>query len=572
MKNLNILLLVLCGGIFFATVPHALAQPTITWDCGSFCSHSLSDGAVGSFFSPTTSQFTVSDPSLASPTLNHIIVLVNSTTDPSGITLNLTETAPNSGMYTNTNLIFTNGTGTFGVSSSQTIGINNPSLITDATKVETLVGDVMVFSTTDTTGISMNLTETGPGTGIFTATLQFTSGPSVNGKSISVQAGDTVTIMDFLNFDVTNELVTPNPDPAFGALPSSYGDEVDAVFDGVKAPMYLNAGSAPGGGGGGLIRPSTVLDLALGGGKSADTFDPPSIGNDYYYRFGGGVTINNKPFTIANYSTTILQQVLDIGKPAKFGFKIFDERGAYTISDVVMYFHFKGDPSPQNADTWISWDRSRGPLTHDPNGIFSATSINTTISGKYLLANFTMVPQKTMPDSSLIMRMWDDKLAMGDVPIWGAIVIVDPNAPVPVKKVPDNQYGDYVTLENILGRDGYDIPLMLNKMHSLADIYTSLEINWVYDKGVDKLTMVESDKSGNLMGELVCNLTKKIVQPKVTDHGYFLFTTKQLNRQDVQGEEAAKLAEADKALKLVQSLGLVRQNNFDILNGTMPRT
>ncbi len=566
MKNFFFLLVpVAFFSIFLFSVPSAYATTTISWDTPN---HSIFDGGINTFTS--IPQFTVTDSNLAGNGISNekINVLVNSTSDPSGIQLTLTE-AGDTGVFTG-QVIFSNGTGLFSTTSSQTIGLNDPPLNTDPNTVETIISGpssfngIQVFSTTDSvTGIFMNLTETGKNTGIFDNTLHFTTGPSVNGSSIGVTAGDIVTIEDVNNLDVENEIVTPNPNPAFGAVPSVYGDRVDAVYNGAIGSTFLNAGNAPGGGGGGLIRPGTVLESVLGVGKNSDVFDAPSIGNDYYYKYKGGFTINQKPFDIENYDTTIPQQVLKIGQPANFGFKIFDERGAYTVSDVVMYFHFKGDPSPANADTWISWDKYRGAVMHDPNKIFGKTSVNTKIVGNYLDANFTMIPQKTMPDSSLIMRMWDDKLAMGDVPIWGAIVIVDPNAPVPVKKVPTDQYGDYVKLESLLDSDGYEIPLMLNKMHSLAQTYTSLDINWVYDKGVDKLTMVESDKSGNLMGEIVCNLSKKISQPTVTDHNYFLFTEKQLNRQDVTQEENAKLVEAQKAMKLIEDLGLVRHNNFD---------
>ncbi len=495
-------------------------------------------------------------------------MLVNSTSDPTGIRLTLTE-AGDTGVFTG-HVIFSNGTGTFDIASSQTIGVNEPAENINQNVVDTIISDsfsfygIQVFSSTDTAGIFMNLTETGNNTGIFTNTLHFTTGSSIDGSSIKVTGGDIVTIMDLNNFDAINEIVTPNLDPSFGTVPSKYSDEVDVVYNGVIGRTFLSGGNAPGGGGGGLIRPGTVLEAVLGGGggKSADVFNPPSIGNDYYYRFGGGITINGKSFDIMNYSTIIPQQVLKIGEPANFGFKIFDERGAYTISDVVMYFHFKGDPSPANADTWISWDKYKGAITHDPNKIFSKTAVNTTINGNFMYANFTMVPQKVMPDSSLIMRMWDNKLAMGDVPIWGAIVIVDPNAPVPVKKIPTNQYGDYVTLEQILDRDGYEIPTLLNKFHTMPEIYKFIEINWVYDKGVDKLTMVESTKSGDLLGAIVSSLVKKTSQPAVTDHDYFLFTTTQLNRQDVSQEENAKLVEAQKVTKLAEELGLIRHSNF----------
>ncbi len=551
--------------IVAASVPQASAVTSITWDTPN---HSIFDGGINTF--TTVPQFTVTDSRFVGvlPANQQITVLVNSTSDPAGITLTLNESGT-TGVFTGS-VIFSNGTGLYGTSSSQTVGVNQPAANINPNAVDTIVSSgtsvygIQVFSTTDSVnGIFMNLTETGKNTGIFENTLHFTTGSSVPGSSISVHGGDIVTITDLNNQDVENEIATPNPNPAFGAVPSVFGDRVDAVYNGTKGSTFLNSGSAPGGGGGGLIRPgSVVLGLLGAGGKDPGVFDAPSIGNDYYYRFGNGITINDKSFDIQNYSTIIPQQVLKIGTPANFGFKIFDERGPYTISDVVMYFHFKGDPSPENADTWISWDRARGEIAHDPNNIFSKTSAKTTINGTFLLANFTMVPQKPMPDSSLIMRMWDDKLAMGDVPIWGAIVIVDPNAKVPVKKIPTDQYGDYVTLENMLDRDGYYIPTLLNKLHSMHDIYTTVDINWVYDKGVDKLSMVESDKSGNLMGTVVSNLTKKASQPAVTDHDYFLFTSSQLNRQDSLQEQSAKLVEAQKAAKLAEELGLVRHSNF----------
>ena len=545
-------------------VDHAWAVSTVTWD---FANHALSDGRADAVGIPLPGYTVTDDTFLGDGRIDVIQVKVNSTSDPAGIVQNLTESGPGSGTFYNTGVVFSNGTGLIGISSSQTVGVHYPALAGTGEIIchsFACPNSIDVFSTTDPVGIVMNLTETGHNTGVFTNTLHFTTGPSVPGSSISVHDGDIVTIHDISNDDATNEIVTPNPDPSLGAIPSIFGDTVCAIYNGVEGCTLLNGGSAPGGGGGGLIRPgSVVLGLLGAGGKDPGIFDAPSIGNDYYYRFGNGVSINGKSFSIENYSTIIPQQVLKIGTPANFGFKIFDERGPYTISDVVMYFHFKGDPSPENADTWVSWDRARGEIAHDPNNIFAKTAVKTSINGSFLYANFTMIPQKPMPDSSLIMRMWDDKLAMGDVPIWGAIVIVDPNAKIPVKKIPTDQFGDYVMLERILDKDGYDIPTLLNKLHSMPDIYTSVDINWVYDKGVDKLAMVESDKSGNLMGTIVCNLTKKISQPSVTDHDFFTFTTTQLNRQDASQEDAAKLVEAQKAEKLLGELGLLRQNNFE---------
>jgi hypothetical protein len=91
---------ILFVSLIFITEHDAYALVTITWDAAS---HSLTDGEVGTGGTPTTSIFTVTDTSLASDgVVDKIIVLVNSTTFPSGITLTLTETGPNTGIFKNT--------------------------------------------------------------------------------------------------------------------------------------------------------------------------------------------------------------------------------------------------------------------------------------------------------------------------------------------------------------------------------------------------------------------------------------------------------------------------------------
>ncbi|MGI0069107.1 MAG: hypothetical protein ACREAN_02500, partial [Nitrosopumilaceae archaeon] len=119
-----------------------------------------------------------------------------------------------------------------------------------------------------------------------------------------------------------------------------------------------------------------------------------------------------------------------------------------------------------------------------------------------------------------------------------------------------------ITLKNILDKDGYYIPTLLAREHSMQNVYSSVDINWVYDKGADKLTMVESDKSGNVIGDMVYSLFKKSELPKVTDHDY-TYIPQMLYRQDVKGEQMAMQQEAQKAEKyLVQTAYLDSTPNF----------
>ena len=468
---------------------------------------------------------------------------------------------PNTCIFGNTALYLSPDNQRFAIGSTVTITQDDSSYAGNGI-VDTI--SVTVSSTSTPGGTTVTLTETGANTGVFKGTIKYTTGPTVSGSSLHVSQGDIITTT-YLGRPSYGQIL-PSPDGSTGLLVADVGDTIQATYNGFSGTTSVCVCGGPGGGGGGLVRPGLVLDfVAALGGFSENIFNAPSIGNDYHNKYGGGITINGKPFDVKNYTTTIQQQILDIGQPANFTLKIYDERGAYTVSHAGMYFHFKGDATVNNADTWISWDKYKGIDIHDPNKIFNKTTVDAKAEGNFFDVSFTMVPKRTMPDSSLIFRMWDDKNVVSDVPIWGAIVIVDPNAPVPVKKVPENRYGDYVTLEKILDQDGYYIPTLLNKMHSFPDVYTSLDINWVYDKGVNKITMTESDKSGNLLGAITCNLTKKMSQPTVTDHDYFIFTSQQLNRQNETQEDLAKMAEAQKAVKLLESLNLVRQNNFESL-------
>jgi hypothetical protein len=289
---------------------------------------------------------------------------------------------------------------------------------------------------------------------------------------------------------------------------------------------------------------------------------PPSIGNDYLHPYDGGVTINGQSFDVKKYSTILQQQILKIGKPAIFSFKVYDERGPDTISHVGMYFHFKGDPSVVNANTWISWDKNKGLSVHDPDNLFSKTTVDTKINNNLLDITFTFTPQKVMPDSSLIMRMWDYEGVSGDVRVLGLFIIVDPNSQPQVKTIPSDRYHDYLDLEKTLGKDGYDVPALLHKLHSLPDLYSSLDIYWVYDKGAEKLTLVVSDKSENLLGTFSANLTN-MQQPTVKDENHFNYSNDRLYRSDLNQENNAMQQEEEKAIKLLESMGMIRHNNFE---------
>jgi hypothetical protein len=218
-----------------------------------------------------------------------------------------------------------------------------------------------------------------------------------------------------------------------------------------------------------------------------------------------------------------------------------------------MYMHFKGDAIVTNSDTSIVWDKHDGIKVTDPEKFFATTSVSKYYDNNFAYLSIQFTPAKAMADSTILMRMWDDKLASIDLPIRGAILIVDPNEPVLLKKVPSNQYGDYNTLVRLLDSDGYQVHPILHKIKGGSDLSSAVDVYWIYDKGTDKLVMLETFKDGTMIGNTVFNLLKKPVEPTLTDHDYVDMPI-QNNRLNTESEKIVMHQEEVKAEKILESM------------------
>jgi len=560
--------------LFLFSTNFAFAQgpPSILWEgVGNDGSHGIGDSSVNQI--PV--QFTVTDDSLANNSIvNKINVLVNSTTDPTGITVTLTENG-DTGTFTNTNLIFSNGTGLFGVSSSQTVGINNPLDNTDPNVIETLtvpplfVNGLQILSTTDTTGIFMNLTETGPNTGIFTNTLHFTSGPSIDGSSISVHPGDIVSIFDLNNLDVINELVTPNSDPALGALSIKFNDEVDAIYNGVKERVFLTSGSAPGGGGGGLIRPGLVLDVLAAIGGSPYIVSPPSFGGGSYH-YSDGLTLtqgtDKTTFDTSKYNQEIPTQAMVPGEQVNMTFKTFESYNPTGLIHMGLYLVPYGqDMLTTNSIASIIYDKNSPVEVNDPNHILSDASASMTSNGKFQYTQFSFVPTKSYDKMSFLARAWNDHGYSTDVRIHDDI-----DAPQASVTLPDGviSYDTFNDLEAALEKDGFYKPHILTHIHDTSSVFNSVpgKVSWLYDTKDKTIALVIEDGSGKVLNVQSETLVPQSIQPQQNFLlGDTYYSHHSLSRNNADELEAAKSIETIKALDLLMQLygkNYVVQYNF----------
>ena len=364
---------------------------------------------------------------------------------------------------------------------------------------------------------------------------------------------NTVSVID----DTNNTVVATIP-VGSGSYAVAYDITMHEIFVSNQNDNTVSViGNPVTSGGFGHTPPSVIV-----GGHDVTIHHPPSLGNDYNHPYSDGLKIqsndvaqglefNGKSFAITKYGSTIPQQVLQMGQSANFTFKIYDERGPDTISHVGMYMHFKGDAIVTNSDMFIVWDKHDGITVTDPEKFFSNAAVSEHHDGNFAYVSIKFIPTKTMSDSSILMRMWDDKRASIDLPIWGAIIIVDPNTPVPVKEIPSNQYGDYDTLVGLLDSDGYQKPAILYKIKSGSDLSSIVNVYWIYYKSAEKLVMVETFKDGTIIGDTAFSLVKKPAEPTLTDHTYANIPV-QNNRQNHEQEKSIMHHEEMKAEKILE--------------------
>lgn len=432
---------------------------------------------------------------------------------------------------------------------------------------------IWVVSSSDFNGIYLNLTETGPNTGVFTSPLKFTTGPSVNGSAIHANPKDIVSIVDVwsinnggFNFDDTTvEIVTPNSDTALGAIPAKWNDVINVVYKGVKLTGSITNTADPGGGGGGLIRPGLVLDILAAIGGSPNIVSPPSFGGAYYH-YSDGLTItqgNNKTiFDISKYNQEIPKQVMVTGQRVNMTFKTFESYNPTAVIHMGLYIIPKGqDMLTTNNIASIAYDKNSPIEVNDPNHILSNASASSTTDGKFQYTQFSFVPTKSYDKMSFLARAWNDHLYSTDVRVHDEVIKPPTPRTLPVGVV---LYEDYYDLQAALEKDHFYKSQIMAHIHTTTDVFRSSEgghVYWLYDTIKHSVTLVIADKNDNDLVSYTMSLVPYTSEKK-GDYGFMKFTTTQLNRWDEKREEQLKEIEAAKAMFLALEKGLIVPSNW----------
>jgi len=381
---------------------------------------------------------------------------------PSEISLTLTETGVDTGIFGGdtgsfpSDLIFSEISGLVPIASTVTIcqedSGNTENSNADSGAIDIIQVDVI--STSDPTGIEVELTETDVNTGQFLGELKLSTTASDDATdTILISAGDLITITNKgsgSNFSLL--LVTPTPiqNGALNAIPPAL--DVIATYKGATINVDVIDASSPGGGGGGLVSPGLVVNAlgGLGGGGGSpstslnnlvtnravdlpeevkqmvlnhDSYSPLlPMDLDSFGDFDFPLVISDQGFLLGGFTNTLQTQTLKTDTPVTMKFTVY-------TTDKVQHFSLYTNLRDTNdsiakSDTQILYNDEKDLTIIDPQGFFSNVKITVTEEGsikKYILVEMTFA--KEMETSHIITRMWDSLLRSGDTHILDAIKV-----------------------------------------------------------------------------------------------------------------------------------------------------
>ena len=542
-------LFVLSFSIVIPQMQSAWAIPTISFDVSTY---TMGDEAV----------ITVNDPTanLSPTTVDTVTVTVKSTTNPSGIPVTLIENGVNTGIFTNKMLIFTfpNSTAQYSLNSKIKITVIDPTLNTDPSTIQTVSTSVVSAFPDLTLDSQINpfvLSETGPNTGIFSASLQLTNSSTSSG-ALHVTPSDILQVTNLVSGKASNALISPTSN-GVDAIQSNIGDTITASYPGAtSSTASIVLGIGGGGGGGGLIRPGLVLDAIAGlfgvVGGSPYVVSPPSFGG-LFYHFSDGLILtqgNNKTiFDISHYNQEIPKQVMVAGEQVNMTFKTFESYYSKGVIHMGLYLIPRGqDMVTTNSIAFIEWQQGEPIQIKDPNHILFNATASSNSDGKFQYTQFSFIPLKSYEKMSFLIRTWNDHMYTTDIRVHDAIEI-----PLPFKTLPAGliRYDNFTDLQTELQKEQFYKPTIMSHIHDTSSVFPNSngDVYWLYDTINHSVTLVICDANDNEVFSY-----KSVLQPydieKKGDYKFMYFTVKQLNRWNIEQIHKEMKVEEEKAMSV----------------------
>jgi hypothetical protein len=383
----------------------------------------------------------VSDTSLAGNTISDSIsVLLTGLSTGDSFTLTLTENG-DLGTFDSGRIILTQGTA--GLLTTDTVIVTvedqDCDLGCDINVIDVLpsVSGVNLNSDSDLPGIDLTLTETGIDTRLFTATFNFTTiGPS-SGTTLHVNVGDAIGVRDNTTFTTIDNLILLGsldqgviltvPTGINTVPPTAHFAR--AIYNGVNTTdLEIIDDGAVGRGGGGLVRPSLVVDSSpgspagLSGSGCSGDCSPPTLGiGERFNRIvSQGFSYNNNPVDVKRYYTSYPLITSNVGHESLTVLKIYDNGGTQNIEHVGLGFGLGRGESFSDSKATINLDITRDgqeiTTIYDPENVLENVRIvtaeepcSTNSQAKCLVVSIFHTFRESLNFNMVATYVWDFK-------------------------------------------------------------------------------------------------------------------------------------------------------------------
>ena len=155
------------------------------------------------------------------------------------------------------------------------------------------------------------------------------------------------------------------------------------------------------GGGGGDKTSPIILGASLGGGGSFVDLDE------------------------IHFENNVEKSIVTVGEEYKVKVTLYENSGPDALQHISLYTDLRGfEREIHHSDAYIRYDKGIGVSAYDPQNLFRETDIFILKNGANLEIEFTIIFNKPMEESDLIVRAWDVKRNSVDARFANAIEVI----------------------------------------------------------------------------------------------------------------------------------------------------
>lgn len=428
-----------------------------------------------------------------------ITVTVSSTSSPGGISLTLTETGPNTGVFQG-KVKFTTG----------------PSASNSALHVS--AGDII---TSSYLGI--------PSYG------QITPSPSSSAGVLLAYVGDTIQATYNGISGTTTVCGCGGPGGGGGGL--------------IRPGLVLDIIAALGAVGG---SPYVVQPPSFGGLEY-------HFSDGLTFTQGDNKTIHN----ISHYNQELPRQVMVTGDKVNMTFKTFESYYSEGVIHMGLYLIPRGqDMVTPNSIASIEWDKGESAKVMDPNHILYNATASSDSDGKFQYTKFVFIPTKSYDKMSFLVRAWNDHRYTTDTRIHDAVEIpqsIKATLPLGVIKYDNLTDLQAVLYKDQFYKP--DILAHIHDTNSVFPSSEGGKVYWLYDTVNHFVTLIIADENDNELFSHKSSLQPYAIEKK-GDYKFMYFSVKQLDRWDTGQIQKAMKAEEEKALSMALEKRIMSQSKW----------